>query len=179
MEETILKSSHMRDRTLVASVIVLSIGMAVVPAARADDNDGALQPGVSVAPVNPSDNAQPPAVQACGEFAQILDDSSNYYGEFADSFEGSDYNDPAVSSSNSVGRTALRESAAAALTAAQTPGLDPSIANPMRVWSLGATKLLLEMGLRTPGELLNATANEMNTQAVLVQQACAAAGTHA
>ena len=168
----------MRDRTLAASVIVLSIGMTVAPTAWADEDD-APQPGVSVAPVDPSDNAQPPAVQACGEFAQILDDSSNYYGEFADSFEGSDYNDPAVASSNSVGRTALRQAAAAAMTAAQTPGLDPSIADPMRMWSLGASKLLVKMGLRIPGDSLNSTATEMNNQAEQVQQACAAAGTHA
>jgi hypothetical protein len=171
----------MRDRTLAASVLVLSIGMAVTPTARADegDTDGSSQPGVSVTSVDPADNAQPPAVEACGEFAQILDDSSNYYGEFADSFEGSDYNDPAVASSNAVGRTALRQAAAAAMTAAQTPGLDPSIADPMRTWSLGATKLLVEMGLRIPGETLNGTATEMNNQAVEVQKACAAAGTHA
>ncbi|MDT5014092.1 MAG: hypothetical protein QOD39_252, partial [Mycobacterium sp.] len=78
-----------------------------------------------------------------------------------------------------VGRTALRESASIAMQAAQTPGLDPSIANPMRVWSLGATKLLVMMGLRIPGDSLNSTANEMNNQAEQVQLACAASGTHA
>ena len=62
---------------------------------------------------------------------------------------------------------------------AGTPGLDPSIADPMRMWSLGASKLLVKMGLRIPGDSLNSTANEMNNQAELVQQACAAAGTHA
>lgn len=176
-----MKSSHVRDRTLAASVIVLGIGMTVAPTAFADDSgtDDTSQPGVAVSAVDPSDNAQPPAVQACGEFAQILDDSSNYYGDFADSFEGSDYSDPAVASSNAVGRTALRQAAAAAMTAAQTPGLDPSIADPMRMWSLGATKLLVEMGLRIPGDTLNSTATEMNTQATLAQKGCAAAGTHA
>ena len=109
----------------------------------------------------------------------MLDDSSSYYGDFADSFEGSDYSDPAVDSSNSVGRTALRQSAAVAMSAAQTPGLDPAIADPMRVWSLGASKLLVKMGLRIPGDSLNSTATEMNNQAEMVQQACAATGTHA
>ncbi|GAC1407764.1 MAG: hypothetical protein NVSMB60_28540 [Mycobacterium sp.] len=175
-----MKSSLMRDRTLAASVIVLGIGMTVAPTALADNSgtDGSAGP-VVVTPVDPSDKAQAPAVQACGEFAQILDDSSNYYGDFADSFEGSDYNDPAVASSSAVGRTALRQAAAAALTAAQTPGLDPSIADPMRMWSLGATKLLVEMGLRIPGQTLNDAATEMNNDAVVVQHACAAAGTHA
>jgi hypothetical protein len=176
-----LKSFHMRDRTLAASVAVLGIGLIVAPTALADDNgtDDTSQAGVSVAAVDPSDNAQPAAVQACGQFAQILDDSSDYYGDFADSFEGSDYSDPAVVSSNALGRTALRQAAAAAMTAAQTPGLDPSISDPMRIWSLGATKLLLEMGLQISGDSLNSTASQMNAQAVQVQQACAAAGTHA
>src|ERR1700759_1128145 len=101
-------SSHMRERTLAASVIVLGIGMAVAPMASADNSgtDDTLQPGVAVSAVDPSDNAQPPAVQACGAFAQILDDSSDYYGDFAGSYGGSDYSDPAVASSNAVGRTA-------------------------------------------------------------------------
>ena len=152
----------------------------MVPTASADDlgTDSAPGPVVSSA-VDPSDNASAPAVQACGEFAQVLDDSSNYYGDFADEFETSDYNDPAVDSSNSVGRMALRQGAAQALQTADTPGLDPSISDPMRVWSLGATKLLLEMGLRIPEDTLNSTATQMNAQAMLVQKACAAAGTHA
>jgi hypothetical protein len=136
-------------------------------------------PPVVVAPAPAGDNVTDAAATACGTFAQVLDGSSNYYGDFADSFEGSDYADPAVDSSNSVGRTALRESAGLAMTAAQTPGLDPAIADPMRVWSLGATKLLVKMGLRIPGDSLNSTATEMNNQAEQVQMACAAAGTHA
>ena len=109
----------------------------------------------------------------------MLDDSSNYYGEFADAIEGSNYSDPAVDSSNAVGRTALRQGAAVAMQTAGTPGLDPSIADPMRTWSLGATKLLVMMGLRIPGDSLNGTATEMNNQAEKVQMACATAGTHA
>jgi hypothetical protein len=168
---------------MLASVIALGIGLTVTPVAMADDADGgdmsAPGPAVSVMPADPSDNATQPAVLACGTFAQLLDDSSSYYGDFADSFEGSDYADPAVDSSNATGRTALREAAAEGMQVAGTPGLDPSIADPMRMWSLGASKLLVKMGLRIPGDSLNSTANEMNNQAELVQQACAAAGTHA
>jgi hypothetical protein len=161
--------------------LAFGIGMTVVPAASADDItvDGSASAPVQVAAGPTSDNADPAALQACGQFAEALDGSSTYYGDFADSFEGSSYDDPSVSSSNSVGRTALRQSAATAMTAAQTPGLDPSIADPMRIWSLGATKLLVKMGLRIPGDSLNGTATEMNNQAELVQQACANAGTHA
>lgn len=176
-----MKSSHLGERALAVSFFALGIGLTVVPTASADDVtvDGSASGPVQVAAGPTSDNADPAAVQACGQFAQVLDGSATYYGDFADSFEGSSYDDPAVSSSNSVGRTALRESAALAMTSAQTPGLDPAIANPMRIWSLGATKLLVKMGLRIPGDSLNSTANEMNDQATLVQQACAAAGTHA
>jgi hypothetical protein len=174
-------SSHVCERALAASIFALGVGLTVVPTASADvvGSDGSSPGPVSVTPVDPSDNASSAAVTACGTFAQVLDDSSNYYGDFADSFEGSDYSDPAVDSSNAVGRTALRQAAGVALDAANAPGLQPEIAEPMRMWSLGATKLLLEMGLRIPGETLNGTATEMNNQAVLVQKACAAAGTHA
>jgi hypothetical protein len=180
LEET-LKSSHVGERTLAASAIAFCIGLSVAPAASADDvgTDPSSPGPVVVTPVDPSDNVTDAAATACGTFAQVLDGSSQYYGDFADSFEGSDYNDPAVSSSNELGRTALRESAATAMQAANTPGLQPDISDPMRVWSLGATKLLVKMGLRIPGDSLNSTATEMNNQAEQVQTACAAAGTHA
>jgi hypothetical protein len=179
LEET-LRPSHVYERALAASFFALGVGLTMVPTASADDSGTDSSPGpVVVSPVDPSDNTTESAATACGTFAQVLDDSSNYYGDFADSFEGSDYTDPAVDSSNAVGRTALRQAAAVAMQSAQTPGLDPSIADPMRIWSLGATKLLLEMGLRIPGGTLNDTATQMNTQAALVQKACAAAGTHA
>ena len=177
-----MKPSHFGERTMVASVIALGVGMALTPTALADDTTGdpsAPSGPVQVAAAPTSDTATPEALQACAQFAQVLDGSATYYGDFADAFEGSDYSDPAVSSSNVVGRTALREAAALSMTAAQTPGLDPAIAEPMRIWSLGATKLLVKMGLRIPGDSLNSTANEMNNQAVRVQEACAAAGTHA
>jgi hypothetical protein len=176
-----VKASHLGQRALVASVIAFGVGMTVLPTALADDVtvDGSGAGPVQVAAGPTSDDATPAAVQACGQFAEVLDGSSTYYGDFADSFEGSDYADPAVDSSNSVGRTALRQSAATAMTAAQTAGLDPAIAEPMRIWSLGATKLLVKMGLRIPGDSLNSTATEMNNQAEKVQEACAAAGTHA
>jgi len=176
-----LKAFHARERSVAASVLALGIGLTVTPTAMADDFtvDGQAAGPVQVAAGPTSDNADPAALQACDAFAQVLDTSSSYYGDFADSFEGSDYSDPGVDSSNATGRTALRQSAAVAMEAAQTPGLDPSIANPMRIWSLGASKLLVKMGLRIPGDSLNSTATEMNAQAEQVQQACANDGTHA
>lgn len=175
-----MKSSRVGKRILAASAIAFCVGLSVTPEASADDigTDPSSPGPVVVTPVEPSDNVTDAAATACGSFAQVLDGSSQYYGDFADSFEGSDYN-PAVSSSNEVGRTALRESAAVAMQAANTPGLQQDISDPMRVWSLGATKLLVKMGLRIPGNSLNSTATEMNNQAEKVQMACAAAGTHA
>ena len=175
-----MRSSHVYGRALAASLFALGLGLTMVPTASADDSGtDSSQPGVTNMAVDPSDNASEPAVSACGAFAQVLDDSSNYYGDFADEFETSNYSDPAVDSTNSMGRTGLRQDAATAMQTADTPGLDPSISDPMRVWSLGATKLLLEMGLRIPGDSLNSTATQMNAQAIGVQKACAAAGTHA
>lgn len=173
--------SHVAFRATATYLIAFGFAMTAVPQASADDItvDPSMPGPVQVAAAPSSDNAEPAALAACGQFAQVLDGSSVYYGDFADSFEGSSYSDPAVDSSNAVGRTALREGAGLAMSASNTPGLQPEIANPMRIWSLGATKLLLKMGLRIPGDSLNSTANEMNDQATLVQVACAQAGTHA
>jgi hypothetical protein len=185
LEDT-LKSTYICGHAMAASLVTFGIALGLAATASADDitsdpSDPSM-PGpvqVQVAPAEPSDNADPAAVTACGQFAQVLDGASTYYGDFADSFEGSDYNDPAVDSSNEVGRTALRQAAGVAMDASNTPGLTPDIADPMRTWSLGATKLLVKMGLRIPGDSLNSTATEMNNQATSVQEACAAAGTHA
>ena len=177
-----MSPSHARKRAVATSLVALGMGLIVAPIASADDTDtdpGTPAPAIQVAPGPTADDAQPAAVTACSQFAQVLDGSSSYYGDFADAIEGSGYSDPAVSSSNVTGRTALRESAALAMSAANTPGLSPDIADPMRIWSMGATKLLVKMGLRIPGESLNSTATEMNNQAERAQMACAAAGTHA
>jgi hypothetical protein len=152
--------------------------MGCVPIAFADDED-AQSPAVQVDAAPMSDGAATPAVAACGNFAQALDGAATYYGDFSDSFEGSNYSDPAVQSSNEVGRTALRQAASVAMDAANTPGLDPAIGQPMRAWSADATKLLIKMAVHIPGDSLNTTATEMNTDATNAQQACAAAGTHA
>ncbi len=176
-----MRSLYGWERALTAATVALSIGLAAAPTAFADDlvGDPSMPGPVQVAAGPTSDDADPAALAACAQFAQVLDGSSVYYGDFADAFEGSSYADPAVSSSNVVGRTALREAASLSMSAANTPGLQPDIAGPMRTWSLGATKLLVKMGLRIPGDSLNSTANEMNNQATNVQVACAAAGTHA
>jgi hypothetical protein len=166
---------------LAASIAAVGVGLMTPATSFADDTatDPTMPGPVQVATVPTADDADPAAVTACATFAEVLDGSSTYYGEFADSFEGSSYSDPAVADSNTVGRTALRQAAAVAMSAANTPGLQPEIADPMRTWSVDATKLLLKMGLRIPGDSLNTTATEMNDDATKAQEACAAAGTHA
>jgi hypothetical protein len=174
-----LRSSHVRIATFTTSCIAVWLGL-ISPATSFADDVGADTPGpVQVATVGTSADADPAAVTACAAFAEVLDGSATYYGDFADTFEGSDYADPAMSDSNVVGRTALRQAAGVAMTAANTPGLQPEIADPVRKWSVDATKLLVKMGLRIPGDSLNTTATEMNDDATKAQEACAAAGTHA
>lgn len=177
-----VKSARRGKVAVGASLVVFGIAVASGATAAADDvlpDPSSPGPVVQVAAGPTADNADPVAVQACAQFAQVLDGSATYYGDFADSYEGSGYADPAVATSNVTGRTALREAAGLSMGAANTPGLAPDIAAPMRTWSLGATKLLLKMGLRIDGESLNSTAAEMNDQATRAQEACAAAGTHA
>jgi hypothetical protein len=176
-----VQATRIRAGALAVSFVAMGVGMACPAIAVADDvTIDSTSPGpVQVATVPTSDNADPAAVTACASFAEALDGTSVYYGDFADAIEGSDYSDPAVSDSNVVGRTALRQAAAVAMTAANTPGLAADISTPMRTWSLDATKLLVKMGLRIPGDSLNTTATDMNNTATTAQEACAAAGTHA
>lgn len=192
----------MYERGIASLLIAFSIGFGAMPTALAEPGAEAgapgpaapgvpelpaVAPGAPVAgpvqvPVASTDDAGVPAVTACSTFADALDSASTFYGDFADSIEGverPDYGDPTISTTNTSGRTALREAASSAMNAAGTPGLSPDIANPMRSWSFGATKLLLKMGLRTGGQSLNDTATQLNTDANNAQMACAAAGTHA
>lgn len=181
MEEP-MRCKRLPGRVL-ASVLAWGMAFAFTPGALADDADMPA-PGPAPAPILVeaapiADETTPAAVTACGAFANVLDGTSIYYSEFADSLEGSNYSDPAVDSSNGVGRLALRQGAGVAIKAANTPGLSPDIADPMRAWSLGATALLVKMGVRIPVEHLNNTATGMNENAEKVQMACARAGTHA
>jgi hypothetical protein len=179
------KSSACR-RILASSVVAFGCLLATVPSASAQpDGPAAPDPGQPMpvqADVANSPDANPVAVQACNQFGDVLDATASYYGDFADALDdtaSANYADPAVSDSNVVGRTALRQGAGVAMDSANLPGLQPEIANPMRSWSFSATKLLIKMGLRNTGPSLDTTANEMNNDATAVQAACAAAGTHA
>lgn len=170
-------------RAVLAGNVTIILSFLLAPAAAAQPVDAVADPSAPVQVATPgNDNADPAAVAACSQFAQVLDSTATYYGDFADSLEAFaavDYSDPAVESSNVLGRTALRQGAGVAMSAANTPGLAPEVADPMRRWSVDATKLLLKMGLRGGRDTLNTTADEMNNDAVAAQQACAAAGTHA
>ncbi|AFM17031.1 hypothetical protein Mycch_2254 [Mycolicibacterium chubuense NBB4] len=176
----------LRNPTWYVTTLSLVMVAAAAPVASAQptgstEADPGVPVPVAVAPVQTADPSSPAAV-ACSQFAAALDASSLYYGYFADAIDGSerpDYADPAVRQANSTGRTALRQAAATALAAARTPGLASAIADPMRAWSLDASKLLLKMGLRGGGTTLDVTALELNADARAAQSACASSGTHA
>ncbi len=165
--------------------LALMVGaLPLAPCVHAQPDAGAADapPGPVQVSAPTSDAADPTAVAACAQFAEVLDTTAQYYGDFADSltdFAVADYADPSVSNSNVLGRTALRQGAGAAMAAAAVPGLAPSIADPMRRWSVDATKLLIKMGLRGGQDTLNVTVDELNNDAEAAQQGCAAAGTHA
>lgn len=164
-----------------AALLTLGVALAFAPLSAAEPADAA-GPGPVAVESQSSADADPVASAACGQFAEVLDATSYYYGDFAEeieSYSNPDFDDPAIASSNEVGRTALRQGASVTLSTANTPGLSPDIASPMRSWSWGATKLLVKMAVRTSGDTMNTTATEMNTDAEAVQAACAAAGTHA
>lgn len=155
-----------------AAVIAIGLGPVFAAAAAADE----------VLPPGPASGGAPAAI-ACQQFAQALDYAATNYSDFADSVAFGDtrldFADPTVRSNNTVGRTALRQAAGVALDAAGTPGLQPQIADPMRSWSLHATKLLLLMGVRSGSERIDKAAAQVNTDTHDVQMACAQAGTSA
>lgn len=118
-----------------------------------------------------------PIGDACNRFAAALSHAAAEYEEFAYATAGGgnvvNYSDPNVERSKLIGRAALRESAAEILDTARTAGLPPDIADPMRDWSLHATKLLLIMSVRGGGDSLNNAANQLNSDAERAQLACA------
>jgi hypothetical protein len=118
-----------------------------------------------------------PVGDACNRFAAALSHAAAEYEEFAYATAGGgnyvNYSDPIVERYSLIGRAALRESAAEILDASRTAGLSPDIADPMRDWSLHATKLLLIMSVRGGGDSLNNAANQLNSDAERAQLACA------
>lgn len=176
--------------TLLTTLSVLLTG---VPAAWADPAEPAVDPGIpevgvaapvpaaggpGPAPVAVASEVANPAAQACELFDAALNLAALNYDEFAYATAGNgntvNYADPVVARSNVLGRTALREAAAAALSASRTPGLPPEISDPMQDWSLHATKLVLIMGLHRGGDSLNSAATQLNVDATNAQMACAA-----
>jgi len=131
--------------------------------------DGSVVPNDSVA-------------AACKQFAIALNVASSNYEDFAYASAGGgnfvDYQDPNVARTALIARTALRESAAAALSSAQAPGLPQEVSDPMRSWSLRATKLSFILSLRGGGDSMNATVSDMNTDGHDAQMACAFASMH-
>jgi hypothetical protein len=94
-----LRSSHVHIGVLTAFFVPQVFGLIAPAPSFADDVtiDPSTPGPVQVATVPTADDADPAAVTACAAFAEVLDGSSTYYGDFADTLEGSGYADPAVS----------------------------------------------------------------------------------
>lgn len=186
-----MNRSHRWPRAL-GTALLATLPALVAPVSSADPGDPA--------PVDPvsGNTAPPPAAPdgadlssdahdavstACRQFGSALDLAASRYEDFAYDIAGNgndvNYQDPTVMQSNVLGRTALRAAAGTALDAAGTPGLPGDIADPMRSWSVHATKLVLIMGLRGGGDTLNSAATQLNTDAENVQMACALNGSRA
>jgi hypothetical protein len=184
-----MRSSCGCGRAFASAVLAVGLALAAVPVASADPEvlpdppiPGVEDPPPAVlgvedpAPVGDADAAQ----TACGQFAIALDYSASNYTDFANGLAlGNQYADPEVAEANTVGRTALRQSAVTAMDAANTPGLAPEIASPMHAWSVDATKLLLMMAVRANVDAINNVATEMNDDTSAVQLACSQAGSRA
>jgi hypothetical protein len=185
-----MRPARVCGRALGASVIGVGLSLLLATSAAADPTDAPADPSAPVsAPLaDPLAAAMPPdqgagVVAACNQFGAAINYAATNYEDFAYNSAGGgnlvNYQDPTVANSNVLGRTALREAAAAAMSASNFPGVPPEVSAPMRSWSLHATKLVLIMGLRGGGDSLNNSANDMNTNAHDAQLACAANGARA
>jgi len=179
---------HARSTALGAALVLIG-PLVVTGMASADPNDPAPvdtattvadQPLVGPLP-GPTDSFVPndAVATACKQFAAALNLASSNYEDFAYASAGGgdfiDYQDPNVARTGLIARTALRESATAAASSAQTPGLPQEVADPMRSWSLRATKLSFMLSLRSGGDSMNSTVNDLNTDGHNAQLACAVA----
>lgn len=186
-----MRPLHLCRKAAMPTLVAIGMGLAMVPAAYAepDQPDPTEQPAeapapgpaVVSAPAATAESTTPAAIEACAKFATALDYASTNYSDFANNLAGMEgnYSDVYVSTSNGTGRTALREAAEFANEAANTPELDPAIADPMRSWATNANKLMILMGVRAPIDGVNGKANDLNADAEKAQMACAQAGTHA
>lgn len=175
-------------RALVSVGVSISLWAAVcAPTCAAEPSEQAPEPTAAPAPMadeSPSapDSLTPPpdsgdsVADACKLFNAAQNVAAANYEDFAYATAGNgnivNYSDPDVLRTNGIGRTALRQAAAAALSASRTPGLPPEVSDPMQSWSVHATKLLLVMGLHGGGDTLNNAVVELNNGGNEAQRAC-------
>jgi hypothetical protein len=189
-----MRSSYVCGRTFAASLLAFGVGLAVVPTASADPTDtDQTEPGAAL-PATPGASApssftavtveeSPASAAACKQFSAAMNYAASGYEDFAYNSAGSgnyvNYGDPFVADANAAGRSALKEAAAAAMSASTTPGLQPEISAPMQSWSFNAARLYVIMAVSGGGDALNSAATDLNVDARKVQMACVAAGTRA
>jgi hypothetical protein len=149
-------------------------GAAAVPGAQIGPTGAPQGVDPASSPLPPSGD---PTKDACDLFNKAVNYAAINYEDFADFSAGSgnyvNYGDQTVDNANTAGRTALKQSAAAALSASTIPGAAAEATAPMRTWSLNAAKLVLVMGVRGGGDTLNTTATDLNNSAHEAQMACA------
>lgn len=183
-------SRELMKRSLLTLVPLLSVGAfsmcVAIPSASAEPEPvGPDQTVVSAETATaaegfaPAPEAPNPTGDACKSFSEALDLAATNYEEFAYATAGNgdyvNYGDPNVQRANIIGRAALQEAATSAMAASRIAGLPPEVSDPIRDWSLHATKLVFVMGLRLGGNSLNNAANQLNADADRAQLACAAA----
>lgn len=154
------------------------------PSALADAAAPAVGEPQGAAPnAAPVQSSGSPTRDSCDLFNKAVNYAAINYEDFADYSAGSgnfvNYDDQTVVNANTAGRTALKQAAAAALSASAVPGVAPEITTPMRTWSFNAAKLVLVMGVRGGGDTLNSTATDLNAAAHEAQIACATAQANA
>ena len=144
---------------------------------------GSPPPVVGAPPQLPAGNGLEPAAAACKYFRMAMDVAASSYEDFAYSAAGGgqyvDYGSPFVQTSNTSGRSGLKQAAVLAMEASTLPGVPPDVSGPMQLWSVHAAQLIATMGLGGNGDALNSSASSLNDDAKNVQMACAANGVHA
>lgn len=187
---------------------VLLVAMSVAGPANADPVGPPPPPGPVVPPPPPGPAGPPPGPalpppvvpadgdpelppipgtgdvvrDACNRFQQAGNLAATTYEVFADATAGTgnfvNYGDPEVDRTSVISKAGLRTAAGAAVDAANLPGLPPEVADPMRSWSMHATKLMFIIAIRGNGDSLNNAANQLNVDYGNTQQACAIAMAH-
>ncbi len=92
-EDPLRSTAALAARTTIAALAALGCWLVAVPGASAEPSEdpgpAPQLPGPVQVAGPTADNADPAAVAACSQFADALDATAVYYGDFADALEKS------------------------------------------------------------------------------------------